>query len=720
MNNPDRIIELQTLLKLAAFAYYNDEELMSNREYDALYDELVDLEKATGIADLNSITNQVGVDVVDNLPKVKHEYPALSLAKTKLPSELKRQMDKGLVKESVLMWKADGSTVVATYDNGKLTTLATRGNGEIGSDITHNAPYIQGLPQTVPFKGHLVVRGEAVMTYSEFERINNSISSEVEKYKNPRNLANSTISLLDSREMRIREIQFFAFCMVAELQNEQDLRPQSFSKRMEELQDLGFQTITYEKINNQLLEVAIERWTESASNFDIPVDGLVVASEDVVFAEKQPGTGHNPNNLVGFAFKWEDELVKTTLRSIEWSIGRIGTITPVAIFDPVEVCGTTVSRASLHNLSEMKRILGEHPYAGQKIEIFKANMIIPQVDHGVFFHQLPSEQQMKAFHDIITIPEVCPCCGEVLHHKKTKSGTIQNPTIIETLNCENEVCPQKQIGAIVHFASRDCLNIMGLSEEKITFLIDHHYIKNRADLFYLTDDTQKLNQLKQEPGWGVSSVENLCSAIKKAASTDFVSFLHSLGIPNVGKGQAKLLRNYMEAHVFELYPEFDYKRQVPLYDVFLRMLDFRFDFTKIDGFGDVIHKSLCDFRNQFVRTEDVNPRSLEVSQIYGFLKFTDELKEKSMQQEDGFSLQGKTFVVTGDVHLFKNRNEITAKIEELGGKCSGSVSSKTSYLINNDVTSTSGKNQKAKELGIPILSEEDFVEMIENNEELER
>jgi DNA ligase (NAD+) len=438
-----RMNELQKILREASDAYYNDEEIMTNREYDELYDELVALEEETGVIYPDSMTQIAGAEAVDELPKVKHEYPSLSLAKTKVPSDLVKQMIKNpKCNQSVMMWKADGSTVVATYDNGRLTRLVTRGNGEVGSEITHNAPYIKGLPMAIPCKDHIVVRGEAVMTYTEFERINNELPVGVEKYKNPRNLANSTISLLDPNEMKEREIQFLGFNFVARIDEASgmDIRYDDFANRMKELETFGFQTVEWELVDNSNIESTVTKWTNKVEMIDFPVDGLVIASNDASYAEKQPGTGHNPNNLVGFAFKWEDELVQTHLRDIEWSVGRTGLITPVAIFDPVEICSTTVSRASMHNLSEMGRIL-DTPYIGQEISVYKANMIIPQVDHGVPMDVVPM--------DVTTIdhPLSCPCCKTDVTVKESKGG-------VKTLVCENDDCPSKMIGKLEHFCKR--------------------------------------------------------------------------------------------------------------------------------------------------------------------------------------------------------------------------------------------------------------------------
>lgn len=698
--------ELQSVLSLAAGAYYNGEEIMSNREYDELFDELVALEKSTGITYFDSITQSAGAEVVDSLPKVTHEFPALSLDKTKDPSVFRKAMEKGTGSEYAnLMWKADGSTIIAHYHNGKLDRLATRGNGVVGSEITHNAPHIKGLPMEIPFKeGDITVRGEAVMHYSEFERINSTLPIE-EQYKNPRNLANATVSLLDSKEMRKREIQFYAFNFTdapweaIDKRYNNRLLTSSFHDRILILQDFGIQTIDCELVKVEDLEEKVKDWTNKVGSLDFPVDGLVVAHDNVIYAEKQPGTGHNPNKLVGYAFKWQDELVKTNLRSIEWSVGRTGAITPVAIFDPVEVCGTTVSRASLHNLSEMSRVLAL-PYEGQEIEVYKANMIIPQVDNGVTIDSLSEIKQEEAKKKAIFHPSNCPCCNKSTSIKKGNKG-------VETLVCENGECPARQLGKFLHFVGRDCMNILGMSDETISKLVNEGIIREYKDFFRL----ERHPEIANMEGFGKRSYEKMLEASGKASKTDFVSFIHALGIPNIGKGQAKLLKNYIEANMGELCPDYNESNPTPYYSILIDMFDKNFDFTKISGFGEVINRSLYEFRDKYVGTSYKPPKSYEVQHLYDYLGFTDKYETKS-KEEGGVSLEGKTFVVTGDVHIFKNRNELAAKIEELGGKCSGSVSSKTSYLINNDVNSTSGKNKKAKDLGIPIISEEDFVKMI--------
>lgn len=723
MNSEERsrMEYLQKTLKEASEAYYNGEEIMSNREWDELYDELVALEQSTGVVMNDSVTQSAGTEVVDGLETVTHEKPNLSLGKTKAANELRSQMEKNKdCDESVMMWKMDGSTVVATYDDGHLTRLATRGNGIVGNDITHNAPYIQGLPMDIDFKGHMIVRGEAVMTFEEFNRINDTIPAAEDKYQNPRNLANATIQLRDSNKMRTRQIQFYAFNNVLMLENGADIRPNEFSLRLKTLSDLGFQIVENQKISNTEIEQSVEEFTGRVNSLPYPVDGLVIASEDAAYAEKQPGTGRHPNNLVGYAFKWADELINTRLLEVEWSLGRTGLVTPVAIFEPVEICGTVVSRASMHNLSEMKRILGT-PYKGQEINVFKANMIIPQVNDSVKLEDLDMPEGIISAGKVIHTPERCPCCYRPLTVDQSIVGTKSNQKIVEVLVCKEELCPTKQIGSIVHMAERDCLNIKGLSEEKVNFLVNNGYIYNRTALFKLAEigniyGTEHIRndvgrRLIEEPGWGTTSVENLVDAIIKAQTTDFVAFIHSLGIPNVGQGQAKLLKNYIEQHIEELYPSFDYNNQTPLFEVFLQMLGDEFDFTKIDGFGEVINKSLYEFRNKYIGTSTELARSQDVLNIYDYLTFTDIIKNKEADK-DAVDLTGKTFVVTGNVNYFKNRDELTAKIEELGGKCSGSVSSKTDYLINNDISSPSNKNQKAQALGVPIISEEDFLEMI--------
>lgn len=665
-------------LNNAAEAYYNGNEIMSNYEYDTLYDQLLQMEKETGVILPNSPTQKVGTGAVDKLPKVTHEYPAKSLAKTKDYNEFVSAFKKGESKTgcdtAVLMWKLDGSTVQCTYQDGKLITAATRGNGEIGSDITHNAPYIKGLPMTIPYKGKLVVRGEATMSYAEFKRINASLSEE-EQYKNPRNLANATIMLLDSNEMRKREIWFNAFNLV--YMNE---IPPTFYKRLTLLYGWGFNMVDTELVELAKLENQMKIWEQNVSDFDIPVDGLVAVFNDIAYAETLPGTGHNPHVLGGYAFKWEDETVETILRDIEWSASRTGLLNPVAVFDPVELAGTTVSRASVHNLSY---IMDKDLRMGDKITVYKANMIIPQIADNLSTNE--ERQKVKISSTYLPLDTKCPVCnGDISIHTSEDGETM-------TVHCANYHCPAKMIGKFVHFCERDCMNIEGMSEATIERFVKEGFIKEYADIF-------KLDRFRSEiiamEGFGQKSYENLIVATERAKTTDFVSFIHALGIPNIGKGQAKLFNKEYKGDVVE----------------FFKDVQARKFFQYIDGIGEVIEDNLWRWGNEYLRFI-VLPNVKDNDEIKNLMPLLIFKKEEESRAEK--VLDGLTFVITGDVHHFKNRAELQAKIEELGGKATGSVTGKTSYLINNDVTSTSGKNKKAKELGVPIISEEEFLQMIQ-------
>lgn len=667
--------ELVKTLNQASYVYYNTgNELMSNKEWDQLYNELLHMENETGVVLPDSPTQHAGYTVVSKLRKVKHEFPALSLDKTKDITEFPKVFDvnKGT---AVVMWKMDGSTVVATYDDGKLTLLATRGNGEEGVDITHNAPYIKGLPMNVNFKGHLVVRGEAVMSYKEFDRINAMLPAE-EQYKNPRNLANATISLMDSKKMAEREIWFHAFDRVyvdnAYMQAERPfftVERQFFAKQLAWLQGNGFNVVEHKVSEVYGIIDDMEQFSAKAGNYEFPVDGLVVAANDRTYALAQPGTGHNPNKLVGYAFKWADEEVETTLREIEWSPSRTGLLNPVAIFDPVELEGTTVSRASVHNVSIVKQL---QLRIGDKVTVFKANKIIPQISKNI---SMGGPLTYDESH-----PVKCPICGAETNPIISDSGA-------EVSVCPNPKCPAKMVGKFVHFCERDCLNIEGMSEATLETFIDAGFIHEFSDLFHL--DRYK-DEIVVMDGFGEKSYQNIVAAAERARNTSFVPFIHALGIPNIGKGQAKLLNTRYHGDVRKLF------------DDAMRHCTFR----DIDGIGDVLEKSLWDWADMNWNTMTAHKVS-EVERLMNEVVF-DTVEASSA----GDTLAGKTFVITGDVHIYKNRAELQAKIESLGGKTSGSVSSKTSYLINNDVTSTSGKNKKAKELGIPIISEEQFQEMI--------
>lgn len=684
--------ELIEKLNKASDVYYNSgKELISNYEYDTMYDKLVVLEKQTGITLPDSPTQRVSpavpqldfdeeleginndtperLEVVTALKRVKHEYPALSLDKTKDILEfLKIFMD-----PSVLMWKMDGSTVVLTYDQGHLFLAATRGlNGEIGQDITHNAPYIKGIPMDIPCKGKLILRGEAAMSYAEFDRI---IAETEEEYKNPRNLANATITMLDSREMRKREIWFHAFKLVY---CDEEI-PTTFADQLATLHEWGFNCVENVYVDNQKeLQQKITEFTNRAKEYAFPVDGLVVASNDARFAESQPGTGHHPNKLVGYALKWEDEVVETTLTRIEWSPSRTGLINPVAVFEPVELEGTTVSRASIHNVSILKKL---RLRVGDRIGVYKANKIIPQIAENRTAGEPLTYTESHV--------EYCPCCGKETVPKITGSG--EGAT--EVVMCDNPECVVKHIKKFVHFCERDCMNIEGLSEKTITKFVEKGFIHELSDIYKLD---KYENEICAMDGFGPKAFQNLMASIEKSKTTSFVPFVHALGIPGIGKGQAKLLCAEYSGNVMN----------------FFKKVYSRAFFVTINGIGEVLQDNLWKWGNEHLRwiplyqsSDMPNGIDLDIYKVLHYLKF-EELSAS------GNSLSGKTFVITGSLNRFANRDELIALIESHGGKVSGSVSAKTSFLINNDVLSTSGKNKKAKELNIPIISEELFMNMI--------
>lgn len=681
--------EMETLIEAlneASSAYYNGAtSAMSDREWDAMFDRLKKMEEETGIVYPNSPTQMVGAPVkVDELREVRHEFSARSLDKTKDITVFPKIFGKRAAGMAVVMWKLDGSTIVLTYDDGQLTHAATRGNGETGTDITHNAPYIAGIPQKIPYKGHLVVRGEAVMSYKEFERLNNSRPEGVEEYANPRNLANSTVSMKDAEDMRKRKIQFFAFKLVHmddPLPEDQD----TFMGRLNYLDSLGFDTVyrLYGDSQSDLIDV-MNGFSDAVEQFEYPVDGLVVASDDVRYAETLPGTGHNPDPLVGYALKWEDEIAKTVLRKIEWSLGRTGAITPVAIFDPVELEGTTVSRASAHNVSIMKKY---RLRVGDTIGVYKANKIIPQVA----VNYTADENHTPALKYEESHSVHCPCCGMETEPHISDDGTTE----IEV--CVNPKCPAKDVKKFAHFVERDCMNIKGLSEATLQKFLDSGFLHEFADLYHL--DRYK-DQIVPMEGFGQKSYDNLIASVEKSRMTSFVPFIHSLGIPNIGKGQAKLFDKEYNGDVEKFF--------VDVYQ--------RHDFTHIEGIGDVLNDNLWKWGNEYLRyipfEDSLNKVSPPLNlEVYNLLKEVDiQIPEKA--STGASSLAGKTFVITGKLKHFTNRDALVAKIEELGGKASGSVSKNTSYLINNDVESTSGKNKKAKELGVPVISEDGFLEMI--------
>lgn len=700
--------ELERKIKEAAKAYYDAESTISDKEYDEL---VAQYEELTG-----SPYESVGADTGSDLKKVKHEYKALSLDKTKDAMLIVKHMLKGaatrVIQEIIVMPKMDGSTLQLTYNNGKLEQAITRGDGEIGGDVTFHVPYIKGIPQNIDFKGKLVVRGEVVMSWQEFERINANLPANAEHYKHPRNLATGTLNSKTNEDISVRDIRFKAFDLVYS-----DSPIARFDERFTFLQSQGISIVPYQVVSNTASDLAeaIVRWTKDAEagNFEDPLDGLVIALNDQEYAESLPGTEHHPNRLKGFALKWEDETVETVLLNIVWQVGRTGLITPVAEFKPVELEGSTVSRATLHNLDFIK---SKDLKIGDRITVYKANKIIPAVDANLDSDQKIIDQPMKwnnvSFDNRYEIPTKCPVCGETTYIQESEGGT-------HTLICVNPHCTAKKLQKFIHFGERDCMNLKGLSEKKIEFLLSCKYISQLGDLYKLSRKPNILQELRQTPGWGDSSVDNLLQTIEASRKCSFVGFIHAMGIPNIGKGQAKLLKKHLDKIYSDYEEELnDLEMSDSSYDLmgllFLLECNYDYDFRIIEGFGDVINTSLKDWIAMYLvtpRPEEIenDENIVEVLNLLDELSFTDRRPEMSSGTA---SLEGKTFVITGAVNHFKNRDEVKEKIESLGGKVTGSVSKNTDYLINNDVTSTSGKNKKAQDLNIPIISEEDFLKMI--------
>ena len=649
--NIARIRELTELLSRAARAYYaEDREIMSNLEYDRLYDELVALERETGVVLAGSPTVNVGYEAVDSLPKETHASPMLSLDKTKSREELRDWLNGHA---GLLSWKLDGLTVVLTYQGGVLQKAVTRGNGEVGEVITGNAKTFTNLPARIPFQGSLVLRGEAIITYSDFETINAKIPEEGEKYKNPRNLCSGSVRQLDSRITADRKVQFHAFSLVEAVEADGAQRDFENSRLAEFafLKNQGFDVVEHYLVTEDTILDRISFFEKKIESMDIPSDGLVLTYEDIAYGKSLGRTAKFPRHSI--AFKWADELRETTLKEIEWSPSRTGLINPVAIFEPVELEGTTVSRASVHNVSVVRSLkLG----IGDKITVYKANMIIPQIAEN-----LTQSGNLE-------IPSCCPVCGALTQIRQTGEAQV--------LYCTNEKCPAKQIGSFVLFVSRDAMNVDGLSEATLEKLVDLGFIKEFSDLFHLDAHREAIAGLE---GFGEKSCQNLLDSIDKARNTTLPRVIYSLGIANIGLANAKLLCKHFD-HDLE------------------KLMNARAEeVSAIEGIGDVIANSFVEYM-----ADEENRAKL--------LRLMEELsieapKENLMPQ----SLEGKSFVVTGSLVHYASRNDLKDEIEARGGKVTGSVTNKTECLINNDVTSNSTKNKKAKELGVQILSEDEFL-----------
>ena len=646
MDKKERIKELVDILNKASKAYYQDaKEIMSNFEYDALYDELVQLEKDTGIVLANSPTVNVGYEVVSELPKEQHESPMLSLDKTKEVSVL---ADFAGDKKSLLSWKLDGLTVVLTYQQGKLFKAVTRGNGEIGEVITNNAKTFKNIPLSIPYEGRLVLRGEAIIKYSDFEKINREIEDAQAKYKNPRNLCSGSVRQLNSEITAKRNVNFIAFALISA--ENVDFK-NSIEQQYLWLEQQGFEVVERKEVTSSNMEETVKYFAEKIKEYDYPSDGLVLMYDDIEYGLSLGRTAKFPRN--GIAFKWEDEQAETTLEYIEWSPSRTGLINPVAVFKPVELEGTTVTRASVHNISIMEELkLGD----GDTIKVYKANMIIPQI----------SENVTKSGKCVI--PEICPACGE---------GTeIKNDNGVKTLYCPNKQCPAKHVKLYSLFVSRNAMNIDGLSEETLEKFIDAGYIHEFAEIFNLS---RYQKEIVETPGFGQKSYDNLIDSLNKAREVELHALLYSLGIPNIGVANAKLICKYFNNDIEKI----THATAEEL--------------VKIDGIGD---KMAVKFVEYFSDKENIK-------------KFNNLLNELTIIKEENNEEQnmaGLNFVVTGSVERFANRNEVKDYIEKRGGKVTGSVTSKTNYLINNDLLSNSSKNKKAKELGIEIINEEQFLE----------
>ena len=648
----ERMKELVSLLNKASRAYYQEaQEIMSNYEYDRLYDELKDLEDELGITLSNSPTVNVGYEVVSELPKERHESPMLSLDKTKEVEELKNFVGD----QKVLMsWKMDGLTVVLTYRDGKLYKAVTRGNGEVGEVITNNAKVFKNVPVQIAYQGELILRGEAVIGYKDFEKINQEIEDVDARYKNPRNLCSGSVRQLNNQITAKRNVMFYAFTLVqadgVDFQN-------SRACQMEWLKSQGFTTVEYYMVTRDTVEDEVAKFSSKISENDFPSDGLVLTYDDIAYGRSLGRTAKFPRD--SFAFKWQDEIRETVLREIEWSPSRTGLINPVAIFDPVELEGTTVSRASVHNISIMEELeLG----IGDRIEVYKANMIIPQIAENL------TRSGVK------DIPCKCPVCqGE------TKIRQVGNA---KALYCMNPECQAKHVKSFALFVSRDALNIEGLSEATLEKFISRGYIHTFADIFHLDQYKEKIQKME---GFGEKSYKKLTESIEKARTTTLPRVIYSLGIAGIGLANAKVICRELK------------------YDVESLLKVSEEELNEIQGVGEVLAKAFVGY-------------FADAKHVENFRRLLNELtiSEETVTKQQIF--EGVNFVITGSVKHFANRGEVKELIESLGGKVTGSVTSKTNYLINNDVTSTSSKNKKANELGIPIISEETFLELVNQGE----
>ncbi len=648
-NKMKRMRDLVDLLNRARRAYeQEDTEIMSNYEYDQLYDELQALEKELNTTLAASPTVNVGYEVLSELPKEQHERPMLSLDKTKDVERLKEFLGD---QRAMISWKLDGLTIVLTYRDGALEKAVTRGNGEVGEVVTNNARVFRNLPLHIPYEGELVLRGEAVISYKDFEEINEEIGDADAKYKNPRNLCSGSVRQLNNEITAKRKVRFYAFTLV----NAGDVDfHNSRMYQMQWLKEQGFDVVENHPVTRETVDEEVDWFASQIGKNEVPSDGLVLVYDDIAYGQSLGTTAKFPRD--SFAFKWADEIRETTLKEIEWNPSRTGLINPVAIFEPVELEGTTVSRASVHNISIMEELeLG----VGDRITVYKANMIIPQIAENL------TRSGVK------DIPAACPVCGGATR------VSMENET--KTLYCTNPKCQAKHVKSFTLFVSRDAMNIEGLSEATLEKFIINGYIKDLTDLFHLD---RYAEEIKNMDGFGEKSYENLQNSIKTARTTTLPRLVYSLGIPNIGIANAKMI-----CRAFDHDPE-----------KVLNATEEELD--EISGVGGVIAKAYVDY---FTDEEHRNV----------FRRLLEEVDiPKEEETEDSRKFAGINFVITGSVERFANRAEVKEEIEKRGGKVTGSVTSKTNYLINNDVNSTSSKNRKARELGVPIISEQEFLQML--------
>ena len=646
-----RIRELIGTLRAAGRAYYQESrEIMSNFEYDKLYDELVSLEKETGIVFANSPTQNVGYEVVSALPKERHEKPMLSLNKTKSVEELADWLGG---QTGLLSWKMDGLTIVLTYQNGTLVKAVTRGNGEIGEVITANAKAFVNVPLNISYQGELILRGEAIIRYSDFEKINEQIEDVDAKYKNPRNLCSGSVRQLNSEITAQRQVHFYAFSLVkADGIDFKNSRKEQF----EWLKTQGFEVVEYHEVTKETLPETVKMYSEAIAENDTPSDGLVLLYDDIAYGQSLGRTAKFPRDSI--AFKWADEIQETKLLYIEWSASRTGLINPVAVFEPVELEGTTVSRASVHNISIMEALeLG----AGDRITVYKANMIIPQ----------NADNLTRS--GVRDIPEACPVCGG--------QTEVRQLNDVKSLYCTNPDCQAKKIKSFTLFTSRDALNIAGLSEATLEKFIGVGMIHEYADIFHLDRHQEEIVEMD---GFGQKSYDNLIAAAEKASHTTLPRMVYGLGVAGIGLANAKMICRHFKN-------DFEAMRHATVEEL-----------VEIDGIGEVLAQAWTAFFSD-------GKNNAIVDHLLAELTFEAGDEESSEGADEAFA--GMNFVITGSLEQFKNRKELQELIERRGGKVTGSVTSKTNYLINNDVASSSSKNKKARELGVPILSEEEFLKL---------